>query len=455
MQKNDKRELFETMPIPRAVAALAIPTILSSLVMILYNLADTYFVGLLGDSVQNSAITLTAPVMLAFNAVNNLFGVGSSSMMSRALGRQDYETVRKSSAFGFWCAAFCGVLFSLAFTLFKPQMLTLLGADDVTFAATDAYSFFTVTCGAIPSILNVVMGYMVRAEGAALHASIGTMSGCLLNIILDPIFILPWGLDLGAAGAGLATFVSNCFALCYFLALLAVKRGRTYVCVNPRKFGFERPIVAGIFGVGVPASIQNLLNVTGMTLLNNFTAAYGADAVAAMGVAQKIYQIPFSLAIGVSQGVMPLVSYNYAAKNPRRMKDGFLFTAKISLSMMAAISVCYFIFAGPLVALFMKNDAVVAYGAQFLRGFSVGQVFIVMDFLAVGVFQALGLGKFALFFALLRKIVMEIPLLFILEALFPLYGLAWAQTCTEIVLAVVAVVVLVRLFRRVERECCE
>ncbi|MBE6612956.1 MAG: MATE family efflux transporter, partial [Ruminococcaceae bacterium] len=194
MKTMDKRELFETMPIPRAVAALAIPTILSSLVMILYNLADTYFVGLLGDSVQNSAITLTAPVMLAFNAVNNLFGVGSSSMMSRALGRQDTETVRKSSAFGFWCAAFCGVLFSLAFTLFKPQMLHLLGADDVTFAATDAYSFWTVTCGAIPAILNVVMGYMVRSEGAALHASIGTMSGCVLNIILDPIFILPWGL---------------------------------------------------------------------------------------------------------------------------------------------------------------------------------------------------------------------------------------------------------------------
>ena len=198
-QLDQKTVLFEQTAIPRAVAQLAIPTILSSLVMVIYNLADTYFVGMLNDPVQNAAVTLAAPVLLAFNAINNLFGVGSSSMMSRALGRKDYETVSRSSAFGFYCTLLCGILFSALCIVFRTPLLVLLGADEVTMEATAGYMLWTVQCGATPAILNVVMAYLVRAEGSALHASIGTMSGCLLNIVLDPIFILPWGLNLGAA----------------------------------------------------------------------------------------------------------------------------------------------------------------------------------------------------------------------------------------------------------------
>ena len=156
MEENEKILLFEKMPIPRAIAKLAIPTILSSLVMVIYNLADTYFVGMLNDSVQNAAVTLAYPVLLAFNAVNNLFGVGTSSMMSRALGRKDYETVKRSSAFGFYCSLFCGIIFSLLCTVFINPLLTTLGADEVTRAATDSYMLWTVTWGATPAILNVV-----------------------------------------------------------------------------------------------------------------------------------------------------------------------------------------------------------------------------------------------------------------------------------------------------------
>ena len=310
--KADKKtEIFESVSIPRAVATLCIPTIISSLVMVLYNLADTYFVGILNDPVQNAAVTLAGPVLLAFNAINNLFGVGSSSMMSRALGRKDYDTVHKSSAFGFYCALSCGILFSLGCTIGKAPLLTLLGADEVTVQATSDYIRWTVTCGAVPAILNVVMAYMVRAEGAALHASIGTMSGCLLNIVLDPVFILPWGLDMGAAGAGLATFISNCVACTYFFVLLYIKKNSTYVCVRPNQFCLKGAILLGVCGVGIPASIQNLLNVTGMTILNNFASVFGADAVAAIGITQKIYMVPMYVCMGVSQGIMPLVSYNY------------------------------------------------------------------------------------------------------------------------------------------------
>ena len=452
MKNAQKTELFEQMSIPRAVLTLSVPTVLSSLVMVLYNLADTYFVGMLQDSIQNSAVTLAAPVLLAFNAVNNLFGVGSSSMMSRALGAKDHDMVRRSSAFGFYCALFSGILFSLLATAFRGPLLVRLGADSATAQATLEYMRWTVSCGAAPAILNVVLAYLVRAEGATLHASVGTMSGCALNMLLDPIFILPWGFNLGAAGAGLATFLSNCFACLYFFVLLFVRRGNTYVCVRPSMALPRRELVRGVFGVGVPASIQNLLNVTGMTVLNNFTAAFGPDAIAAMGISYKLNMIPMYVAMGVSQGLMPLVSYNYGSGNVSRLKKAVLFAGKISLSFMVVVSAGYFFASGTLIGMFMKTEAVVAYGSRFLRYMCVAQPFLCLDFLAVGVFQACGLGQYALVFAILRKIVLEIPALFILDWAFPLYGLAWAQTVAEVVLAAAAVAILMRLFRRMGEE---
>ena len=250
------------------------------------------------------------------------------------------------------------------------------------------------------------------------------MSGCLLNIVLDPIFILPWGLDQGAAGAGLATFLSNCVACLYFFVLLFVRRGNTFVCIRPGKFSLRRTIVLGVCGVGIPAAIQNLLNVTGMTILNNFTSGFGADAVAAMGISQKISMIPMYIAMGLSQGIMPLVSYNFSSGNVHRMKDTIFFAARAALTFLVAVSALYYIFSGNLIALFMENETIIAYGTRFLRGFCLSTPFLCMDFLAVGVFQAVGMGREALIFAVLRKVVLEIPALFLLNQLVPLYGLA-------------------------------
>lgn len=452
MEDANKTRLFEEMPVPRAVLKLSVPTVLGCLVTVLYNLADTYFVGMLNDAVQNAAVTLAAPVLLAFNAVNNLFGVGSSSMMSRALGTKDYETVYRSSAFGFYSALFCGILFALACTGLKTPLLAMLGTAPENAAATGDYLFWTVSCGAVPAILNVVLGYLVRAEGSALHASVGTMSGCLLNIVLDPIFILPWGLNMGAAGAGCATFISNCAACLYFLVLLFVKRRNTYVCIHPKYFGLRRGVVAGVCVVGIPAAIQNLLNVTGMTVLNNFTAAFSTDAVAAMGICQKVNMIPMYIAMGLSQGIMPLISYNYAAGNYDRMKKTLVFSAKLTVGFLTAASVGYYLGAEGLVSLFMKNDVIIGYGSRFLRGMCLATPFLATDFLAVGVFQACGMGRKSLIFAVLRKIVLEIPALYLLNRLFPLYGLAYAQTVAEVILAVAAVAVLLRMFRGFRQE---
>ena len=447
MENSKKTYLFEESPVPKAIFTLAIPTIISSLVMVIYNLADTYFVGMLNDPIQNAAVTLSAPVLLAFNAINNLFGVGASSMMSRALGRKDYETVAHSSAFGFYCSLACGILFSLCVFAFHEPLLALLGTAPDNLEATGNYLMWTAGFGAVPAILNVVMAYLFRSEGSSLHASIGTMSGCLLNIILDPFFILPFGLNMGAAGAGCATFLSNCVALVYFMVLRFVKRNSTYVCISPAKFRCGKSTVLGICAVGIPASVQNLLNVTGMTFLNNFTASYGSDAVAAMGIAQKINMIPLYVALGFSQGIMPLVSYNYSSGNSSRTKETILFAYKISIAFILVIAALIYLNAGALIGLFMKNEIIITYGAKFLHGLSLSLPFLCADFLAVGIFQACGMGGRSFVFAILRKIILEIPAMFILNMLFPLYGLAYAQFAAEFVLAIAAALMIRKIFR--------
>lgn len=450
MADERKTQLFERESIPRAVLLLSVPTVLSCLVSVLYSLADTYFVGMLNDPVQTAAVTLAAPVLLAFNAVNNLFGVGSSSMMSRALGRGDMKTLRASSTFGFWGALVCGALYSLACAVFRSPLLAMLGADAVTAGPTGRYLFYTVTLGAAPSILNVVMAYLIRSEGATLHASIGTMSGCLLNIALDPVFILPWGLGMGAEGAALATLLSNCFAVGYFFCYLIVKRRSTCVCISPRELSLERRIVVGVCAVGIPASIQNLLNVVSHTLLNNLASPYGPQALAAMGIASKVSMLPLYVSMGISQGVMPLIGYTYAARRIPRMKKALSFTAGLSLGLLSAITALFILFAGPVTGAFIDDAQTVAYGAVFMRSLVLSIPFLAADFLAVGVFQAIGQGTLSLLMACARKALLEIPALYLLNALWPLYGLAWAQFAAEVVMAVVATALLLRLLRRID-----
>lgn len=438
VSKINKEYLFEEMPIAKAIAKLSVPTVMGCLVMIIYNLADTLFVGMLDDPIQTAAVTLGATLLLAFNAVSNLFGVGASSLMSRALGIKDYNTVRQTAAFGFYCALVMSIIYSAVVGIFNAPIMKILGATAENAEVTSQYVFWTVVCGAAPAIINVVMGNLVRAEGAALHASIGTMSGCVLNIILDPIFILPEGLNMGASGAGLATFISNCVACLYFFIYLAVKHNNTYVSIRLSDFKPTRIIAGQVFSVGIPASIQNLLNVTGMAVLNNLMAVYGSAAVAAIGIAHKTAMIPMYMSMGISQGVMPLVGYNFSSGNRKRMNDTIKGTIKVSMTIMIITIVCFYIGAGQITSMFMKTPEIVEYGTKFMRAQCLAQPFVAFDFIGVAVYQACGKGKISLVFAIFRKVVLEIPALLVLDKLFPMYGLAYAPLVSEFVLAIAA-----------------
>lgn len=444
---EEKTILFEQAPISKAVAALCIPTMISSLVFVIYGLADTYFVGLLNDPVQNAAVTLANPGMMLFHAITNLFGVGGASVMSRAFGGKDYTRAMQTSCVGIYCTAVMGALYSGCFVIFRQPILSLLGADAITQPHTWAYLKWTCLLGAVPSVLNVVLSDLTRAEGAAARASVGIVGGCVMNMILDPIFIMPWGLNMGAEGAGAATCLSN-FAVCaYFLLMIVKERGRTFLCMHPSMF---RPgkLIASICAVGIPAAIANLLTTAGMIILNKFTASYGAVAVVAMGIAFRVDLIPCNVCSGLSSGLMPLISYNYASGNSRRMKQAFRFALISAFIGISTVAAFYFFFPQIPISLFIEDQEVVALGAIFLKSLCIALPFYAVEFVEVGVFNACGLGWHALIFALLRNVILQIPALYILDAILPLYGVPYAFVFSEGVLSIVGSIVITRLLHR-------
>lgn len=451
-EESDRIYLFEEAPVPVAIASLCVPTIISSLVMVFYNLADTYFVGLMNDPIQNAAVTLAAPALMIFNSVVALFGVGTASMMSRALGRKDYELVHRSSATGFYLAAAAAFLFSVFFTIFQIPILRLLGVAEGTFEVTKSYLWWTVTLGALPAILNITIADLIRAEGATLAASIGTMSGCFLNILLDPFFVLPFGLDMGVAGAGCATFLSNCFACLYFCVFLYRKRRQTHVCISIRKFQPTMRIMKEMLSVGIPAMVHNLLTVTSQVVINNSIAFYGSAAVAAMGIAFRVDTIPLNICNGLSNGIMPLIGYNFASKDIPRMKKAWGFAAGTAVSFMTVVTIFYLLFAQYPVSLFIGNEEVVRIGSVFLQRLCLALPFYCFTSVALGVFQACGMGRCSLAFAISRQLFLMIPSTVLLNKYIGMYGIPYSYVISEAVLIFPSFIILCRLFKKYKRQ---
>ena len=293
-------------------------------------------------------------------------------------------------------------------------------------------------------MVSLSLGHILRSEGYARPASVGMMFGGILNVIMDPILI--FGFNLNVAGAAIATAFSNTMSVVFFVVQYLRLRGKSSASLNPRYFTFR--YVKEIFSVGLASALATALGNASNMVMVHLASAYGDIPVAAYGVVKKIDQLPLNVSMGLCQGFMPLVGYNYASGNFDRMKKAFLFAFKIVLVGMTAICTFYFFQSEFMIRLFMDNDVIIGYGSRFLHGFCLGLPFLCLDFLCVGVFQATGMGRFSLLFAIMRKILLEIPALFILNALFPLYGLAYAQLTAEVVLSAAGMFVLYRLFGR-------
>ena len=436
----DKTYLFEKAPVPRAVAELAVPTVISQVIAMIYNMADTFYVGQLGDPDQVAAVSLAAPMALLLTALSNLFGIGGSALMSRALGAKKPERAALVSSFSFYASLCLAVLAALLVLIFRGTVLKLIGADESTAGYTGRYLTWVFILGGVPSLLSMSLAHLVRADGAPRQASIGLSLGGVLNIFLDPIFIFERGFGLGVTGAAVATFISNLVTLAYFFAYLYRKRDTTAICISPKKLSFDGEICTSVITTGLPGTLQTLLASVSNAVLNNLAAPYGSTAIAAFGVAKKLDTIPMNISIGLAQGVMPFLGYNFSARKYDRLKGATRFTLFIAVAFSVFCVVLFEIFTEPLIRIFINDPATVAYGRTILRIMCIATPLMAVGFLMITMFQASGKPKQGLILSVCRKGAVDIPLMLLMSAIWPLYGLACVQPMTEGIAMAIALI---------------
>lgn len=446
--KTARSEMFERAPVGRAVLSQIVPSVASQMIVLLYNLADTYFVGMLNDPVQTAAVTVSFPLFLMLTALSNLFGVGGASAIARALGKKETHTAGQIASVCVWCGFGISVLFSVTVRLLSGPLLTLCGATTDTMVAALDYVQWVVVIGGPFTVLNTLLANLVRSEGGAATASVGVSFGGILNMVLDPFFILPSFLGFRAAGAGMATAIANAAACVYFLLYIIRKRGVTVLSVHPRLLRHTKECLGDIVSVGLPSALQYALTVVAVAAQARFVSGYHITAaVAALGIVKKMDQLPLYVSIGVANGLLPFLAFNHAAGNTERRKSAFRLGVFISLGFALLCFAVYQCFAPTLVRLFIQDETTVRYGAVFLRILVTAVPLMSVNYPLIMQFQAMRRIKESLICSILRKGALDIPLLFLMNHFFSLYGCLWVQPMVDGI-SLVAALVLYRIVQR-------
>ena len=437
---TQNRELFEKTPVPKALAALAIPTIISQLITMVYNLADTFFIGMANSPAQTAASSISFTLVFLMACISNLFGVGGGSLISRLLGEKKDKDAANVASFSFWGSMVVALVYSFAVLAFMDPLLLKLGAiEGGSLSYARDYALWVVVIGGIPTTLSMTMSHLFRSEGFAKQASFGLGMGGILNIVLDPIFmfvILPAGNE--TKGAAIATMISNVIVIIYYILVYLKKRGNTVLSLSPKKMIPKKHHIGSVFAVGFPSALGSFLACLTNIVINNLTSAYGDVAVAAVGIAKKIDMLPMNVGMGLCQGMMPLVAYNYSSGDYKRMKS-FATCARIAGMGFAFVCIAVFeIFAAPIVGIFNGHLETVALGTDFLRILCLAVPLMIFNFQLSFTFQAMGMGKESLILSSLRQGLVNIPLLFVMAHFFGLYGIIWTQLLSDAVTSAVS-----------------
>jgi len=450
MAKLDKTELFEKTPVFRAILALAVPTVLSQLITVLYNMADTFFVGQLNDPNQVAASTIAMPVFMMLTGIANLFGIGGASLISRSLGKGDKDRAKKTASFSIFTAIMVALVYSVLVLFLRPVLLPKLGTDEFTYKFTSNYLFWTVYIGGIPTALSMTLAHLVRAEGYSKHASIGIALGGILNIGLDALFILVFHMQI--KGAAIATFLSNLVAVLYFFIIILSRRKTTVVLPNPKIYPLKSGIPKEVVLVGLTSFIMAIMGTVSNMVLNGIMASYSNEAIAGMGIAKRIDLIAYAIAHGMTQGVLPLIAYNYASGNKKRMTDSIKKTTLLTLGISLIATVVLYFGATPLSRLFIENDETVNYCNTFLKIIAIACPVTAVNCIAISVFQAMGKKYQPLILSMSRKGVTDIPFMFILSLSVGVLGIPWAVPIAEGIGLIFTVIFTILLFKQLKKQ---
>ena len=453
--EEDKRIYTLSQEKPaKAVVQMGLPLTIGMFIMVLYNLVDTFFIGLLHNDYQLAAVNLAYPVMMITMAISNMVGTGASSLIARSMGAKEIEKARHTLTIGFELTLISSIIIAALGLLFLPQLVNALGAKENTRLFTSQY-VRVILIGSFFTMGNFTFGQLLRSEGSVKYSVFGMIIGTVINIILDPIFIFTFGLEI--TGAAIATVIGNGAGM--LVSLLFYINNKTILRPSLKLLKPTVEILKEIFWVGIPATLETLLTSIAYVINNNLAVAYGELTVAAMGIAQKIMSFGSYIYQGFAAGTQPIMGYNYGAKNYKRMlavmKAGILVTSGIELGIM-----CLFgIFAPVFIGIFTSTHEVVAIGCQYIRVNMLILLFVGAISMSRSTFQAMEKPQYAFTITLVRQLFLYVPLLLLLDGHFGFKGMIWAQPITELIMMVVSVTLLATKLKQyergVERSCTD
>lgn len=421
-------ELFEKESIPKAYFTLALPVVLGMVASMIYNLADTFFIAQTQNTKLVAGVAICTPLFSFLLALGDIFGLGGSSLISRLLGQTNNESGKRVSSFCFYWGIILGVITAILLIIFENPILHMLGANDSTYQY--AASFYHIMAiGAPIIIVSLVPSNLIRTEGFAKQSMVGTIIGTIVTIILDPILIFP--MHMGAAGAALATVIG--YGITDIILVWATLKYCNIISIDIHKMSINKQLVMQVILIGIPASITNLMQAFGTTIINRYLENYGAVQIAAMGIVLKVYMIIMLIMVGFAFGAQPLIGYNFGARNFDRFKKIIRFDLMVEMVYALVLAVILMIFAPQIVGLFLKDTAVITAGTHILRAFLCTTPFVGAVLVFTTVFQSTGKALDAFIMSIARQGVIFYLVIVIASHIFGYYGVVWSQPAADLI----------------------
>ena len=380
-----------------------------------------------------ASTSLILPVFNITLCLAGLAGIGGGALISRLLGRGDEAEARRVSVFSLYLGVAIAAAFSLGMALFMEPLLALLGAGENTYQYAKEYAMCVIVAGGIPTVLSNVLANLIRSIGRSREAGIGIVCGGVLNIVLDPLFmfvLMPKGHEV--MGAGVATCLSNCVACLFFLTVVFRMGKESIITFSPGVGMAGKKSIVAIFAVGVPSAVTSFLFDLDYVVLDKLMVSYHDLALAAIGIVLKVERFPLNVGVGICQGMLPLVAYNYASQNKKRMEETIRLSRRLGLAVAGVSILLYEIFAVQFANLFISDPQTVEMASGFLRIRVLATPLMFLSFFTVYLFQAFGKGRISLFLGVTRWLGFNIPMLFLLNFIFGMYGLVWSQVTADI-----------------------
>ncbi len=442
--KDITTEIFENMAVPKAFFTLTIPNVCGKLAMLVYNIADTWFISQTGITELVAGVSLGMPILLIMTALGDIFGQGGASVITRLLGKKENDAAKRASSFCFWTALLSGAVLSVFLLVFRSPILRLVGADDSTYIYASQY-YRVLVLGAPFMAITTVPLNILRTEGLARQSMTGNLIGSILNLILDPVFIFVFG--WGAAGAAAATVTSYIASASYYIWVY--QHQSRLLSIRPSDVHASGSEIKEVFSIGIPGCLTNLTQSIALAITNHFLLPYGSDKIAALGIAYKVAMVSMMTIVAFSFGSMSLVGYNYGAENKIRLRRILQFLYTFELSLAVVMVGVLFILSPFLIRLFLQDPAVISSGTEILRCMLISQIFAAFLLATTCVFQATGQAKGALMISINRQGILFVIIIAVMSAVFGYRGVIWAQPVCDFICSIMAGIILWHVLRKI------